>query len=137
MKQTFAIALLSLASTMPLIHEPSGYAISVNIRPEGAGANASPYELLAPQRALPTSYICTVDVTDLASKATMTGPKVVVAPGGKETRGKTIDGLDIAFTTSVSRAAEQATWDVVLRRGGQVVTRQHSDTMLRAPVNRR
>jgi hypothetical protein len=132
MKQMLAVAVLSLASTMPLIHPPSaGYAVSVNIRPESVSNN--PYELLARER---TTYVCTVEVTDLSSKTTMTGPKVVLNSGDKQTRTKNINGYQIDYTVSISRNADQASWDVVVRDGPLTLTRQHSEAMLRA-VSRR
>lgn len=137
MKQMIAIAVLSLASTMPLLREPAhGYGINVTVRPEGSGKNANPYELLAPRTA-PTTYVCTVDVTDLASKATMTGPKVVVSPGTKQTREKNLGEMNAIVTAVVSRDGDQVTWDVVLQRGLEVVAKQHSDAMLRPPLSTR
>ena len=128
MKQVLAVAVLSLAATMPLFHEPSaGYAVNVSIRPESVSNH--PYELLARER---ITYVCTVDVTDLATKAQMTGPKVVLQAGGKETRSKDINGYTITYSVSVTGNAEQATWDVILKNGPIVVTRQHSEAMLRA-----
>jgi len=132
MKQMLAVAVLSLASTMPLIHEPAGgYAVSVKIRPESVANN--PYELLARER---TTYVCTVDVTELATKTVMAGPKVVLQAGEKQMRTKEINGYAITYIVSVSGNAEQATWDVVMKRGVSIVTRQHSEAMLRVPAAR-
>jgi len=133
MKQMLAVAVLSFASTMPLLHEPAGgYGVNVKIRPESVSNNA--YELLARER---TTYVCTVDVKDLASKTNMSGPKVVLLAGEKQMRTKAVNGYTITYSVSISPNADQATWDVVMKRLNEVVTQQHSEAMLRAPANRR
>lgn len=130
MKSILAIALLSLAATTPLVGPPAGgYAVSVTIRPE---SSANPYELLSPPRVYRSPHTCSVEVTDLANKMTIVGPKLVLMPGDHATtRTKTISGYEVVLTASISGDAQRASWEVVLRRDGQLVTTQKSDTWLR------
>ena len=137
MKTLTLTSLLVLSATMPLLRQPpaSSYGVNVSIRPEGA--TSGPYELLRTPRSVVVPHVCTVDVTDLTGKATFTGPKVVVNPGETMSRTRRIDGCDVDFTVTLSSDARRASWNVLLRRDGQWLTRQQSDTWLRPVVMQR
>jgi len=132
MKQMLAIGLLCVAAANPLLPASSGHAVNVSIRPESVLNN--PYELLAHER---TTYVCTVDIEDLTTKNVMTGPKVVLDSGEKRERTKNVNGYEITYSVSISANASEATWDVVMKDGPRILTKQHSVAMLRAPSNRR
>jgi len=128
MKSILAVALLSLASATQLFHSPaSAYAVNVAIQPQSA---VNPYELLAPRNVV-SAHVCTVEVTDLATKTSIVGPKVVLIPGDHATKSVSVAGYAIQLTASISRDAQHASWEVLMRRDGEIVTSQKSDMRLR------
>ena|SRR5213082_1130250 len=133
MKSVTLASLFVLATTMQLFHPPvSAYSVSVKIEPQGAGG--SPYELLdTPRRTIKPHY-CSVDVTDLTSKITIKGPRLFVEPGSRASKKVMISGYSIDVSVFLSADARRATSDVVLRRDGEIVTRQQSDTRLAPTV---
>jgi len=129
MKSVTLASLFILATTMPLIHPPvSAYSVSVKIEPQGPGG--SPYELLDAQRRATKPHDCSVDVTDLTNKVTLKGPRVAVQPGSTGSKTVEISGYSIAVSVFLSADARRATSDVILRRNGEIVTRQQADTRL-------
>jgi hypothetical protein len=128
MKSLAFASLLVLATTMPLIHPPvSAYSVSVKIEPQGV--SGSPYELLDKPRAI-KPHSCSVDVTDLTSKITIKGPRLVIEPGGRASKKVVISGYSIDASVYLSADARRATSDVILRRDGEIVTRQQADMRL-------
>lgn len=129
-----AVAISSLASTMPLLHPAPvaaahAYSVSVNIHPNDSTYN--PYQLLAPQnRRTAAEHVCEVSITDLVTAATFSGPKILLLPADRQTKESVSGGYVVAVTASLSRDSRHATWDVTLRKDGKVLTRQTSDTQL-------
>jgi hypothetical protein len=129
MKSVTLASLFVLATTMPLLHPPAAaYAVSVKIEPQGPGGSA--YELLDAQRRVTRPHSCSVDVTDLTNKVTLKGPRIAVQPGSRSSKTVEISGYTIDVSVFLSADARRATSDVVLRRNGEIVTRQQSDTRL-------
>ena len=129
MKTLTLASLFVLATTMPLIRPPhAAYAVSVKIEPQGPGGSA--YELLDTQRRATKPHYCSVDVTDLTSKMTIKGPRIAIEPGSRASKKTEISGYSIDVSVFLSADARRATSDVVLRRDGEIVTRQQADTRL-------
>ena len=136
MKTMLAVAVLTFAATMPLLHPApvvnGPYSVSVTIRPT---TSANPYQLLAAQT--PPPHTCTVEITDLGKHETLRGPVVVLTPGEHESKTRFISGYDIKLNASLSLNAQRAWWDVTMRRNGDVVVSQKSDMELRVTRSER
>jgi hypothetical protein len=133
MKSLTVASLFVLATTMPLIRPPvAAYQVSVKIEPQGMGGSA--YELLQTPRHIVKTHYCSVDVTDLSSNTTLRGPRIAINPGDHASKTQSIGGYNLDFSASLSSDGRHASWDVVVRRNGEIVTRQQSDTRLAPTV---
>jgi|GEM_PF-4905161 len=130
MKSTFALALLTLAATMPLFQPAAvntSYSVSVTIRPLQP---RSPYQLLATSRT-PPPHSCDVVITDLTSHKTIKPIHLMLMPGDTATKTAYNAGAEIFVNASLSAKAERAQWEVTVRRNGEILMSQKSDTQLR------
>ena len=138
MKTMLAVAALTFATTMPLLHPApapvSGpYSLSVTIRPV---TDANPYQLLALH--LPPPHSCTVEITDLSTHKVLQGPKVNLTPGERESKTSYVAGYSIDLSAHLSTDGSRARWTVAMRRSADsaLVVSQTSDTQLRVAVER-
>ena len=61
---------------------------------------------------------------------TIKGPRIAIEPGSRASKKTGISGYSIDVSVFLSADARRATSDVVLRRDGEIVTRQQADTRL-------
>ena len=129
MKSTFALALLTFASTMPLFHPAAinpSYSVGVTIRPT---ASASPYQLLATLHT-PPAHSCDVVITDISSHKALKKMHLLLIPGEKASQMAFASGNQIIVNALLSPTAERASWDVSMSRDGATFMSQKSDAEL-------
>lgn len=101
------------------------------IRVEVAPSTRDEYQLL--RRASPFTYTARASVMDPAQPVMYAGVNLVVAPGERETVTQKGERMNVTFTVAVSKNADRAATEVVVKHGEQLLHVQKSDIALRAP----
>jgi len=131
MKRSLTVAVLALAFLLMAAMRtddrvPMGVRISI------APSTEAEYQLLG--RATPDTYTCRARIYDATSESYgFAGADVVVAPGTKETKTVTTQGLAVTLTVAISKENHRAQARVMAKRGDRIVIDQRSEVELRAP----
>lgn len=131
MKRSLIVAILALAFLL-LAAMKTDNATPLGAHVTVAPSTRDPYQLL--RRATPDTYTCRALVYDADNpQFAFASLDVVVAPGGKESKSITVQGLTSTFTVGISKDNDRAVTQVTAKRGEKFVLNQRSEIELRAP----
>jgi hypothetical protein len=123
-----AAGLLALAATYtPKTIVAPPLQVETSVQPSAS----DPYQLL--RRPTPRTYTCSARVLEAGTEHMLDVVKLIVARGDRQTATRSSNGLRTTFRVSVTSNGERADTEVVVARGGEVLTRQVTSMSLILP----